>query len=156
MRTFTPRAAAAAAGVLGVLVLTLSGAVPAAAANGTEPAAQAAATFPLHHISIQAGAAADAPSNSWWVTVDDGSAAPRMSHSRAVPRNGALSKDAAYTDPAACDIVGGRTSVCWRGWQTVGNEVRVWTTWRGQSCVVIGSIVGDPTRILCGAVPAST
>ena len=156
MRTFPSRAmAAAAAGVLGGLVLTVGAAAPTAAASVTDPAAQAAARSRCTTSASKPAPPRGASEGSWWDTVDDGSAAPRMSHSRAVPRIGTLSL-AADTDPTACDTVGGRISLCWRGCQTIGNEVRVWTTWRGQSCVVIGSTTGDPTRILCGAVPAST
>jgi hypothetical protein len=41
------------------------------------------------------------------------------------------------------------SGVCWRYWQRVGDEVRIWTTYRDASCVLIASLTGERTRLTC-------
>jgi hypothetical protein len=108
-------------------------------------------SYPYSHVSVQAASApgVNAPTGGLWVSVDDGSATPRSAVARAVPADGRKSLDAAYTDPAACEQVGSQQGVCWRYWQRVGDEVRIWTTYQRHSCVLIASLGGEPTRINC-------
>ena len=118
---------------------------------GTATAAPPA--FPYSHMSVQTAEKANSPAGTLYVTVDDGSALPSSARSRAVPGDGTPSRDAAYTDPQACERVHGHQGVCWRYWQVIGTEIRVWTTYQERSCVVIGSTTGDQTRTLCDGVP---
>jgi IS1 family transposase len=39
--------------------------------------------------------------------------------------------------------------VCWRYWQRVGEEVRIWTMYRDASRVLIASLTGERTRLTC-------
>ena len=104
-------------------------------------------------MSVQTADQANSPAGTLYVTLDDGTALPSSARSRAVPADGTPSRDAAYTDPQACERVHGHQGVCWRYWQVVGAEIRVWTTYQERSCVVIGSTAGDKTRTLCDGVP---
>ncbi len=146
MRAFR---AVGAAVILAVAGITAAAGHPVPV-TGT-PVAVAPA-FPYPHMSIRTAQEANAPDGTLFVTVDDGSARPRMSNGQAVPVNGTLSKGPAFDDPTRCARVHGQTEVCWRYWQVVGDEVRVWTTYADRSCVVIGTTTGDPTRVMCDGI----
>ena len=107
-------------------------------------------------MSVHTADEAGSPKGALYVTVDDGTARPVMTRSRAVPAADDPSRDAAHTDPTGCERVHGRQSVCWRYWQVVGGEIRVWTTYRDRSCVIVGNITDDPTRVLCDGIPVTT
>lgn len=109
-------------------------------------------TFPYPHMSVETAEEANSPIGTVFVTVDDGTARPVNARGHAVPTDGTPSRDAAYNDPSICDRIKGQPGVCWRYWQVVGDGVQVWTFYRGRSCVVIGSIGGEQTRVLCDGV----
>lgn len=119
----------------------------------TGTATAAPPSFPYPHMSIQTAEQANSPTGTLFVTVDDGTALPDSAVSRAVPTDGTPSRDAAYTDPNACERIHGHQGVCWRYWQVIGDEIRVWTTYRERSCVIIGSTSGDRTRTICDGIP---
>ena len=56
-------------------------------------------TFPYPHMSVQTAQEADSPTGTLFVTVDDGTARPASARAGAVPTDGTLSRDAAYSDP---------------------------------------------------------
>ena len=97
-------------------------------------------------MSVQTADEANSPTGTLFVTVDDGTARPVSARARAVPADGTPSRD------AACERIHGHQGVCWRYWQVAGDEIRVWTTYQQRSCVLIGSLAGDKTRILCDGV----
>jgi hypothetical protein len=133
---------------------TLALASPAAAAGS----ADVLNAFPYRHVSVVPGAQAPgvpAPAGTLWVDVDDGAAVPRQQVGRAIPADGTVSADAAATDPANCEQVGDQPGVCWRYWQRVGDEVRIWTTYRDASCVLIASLTGERTRLTCAGRTAT-
>jgi len=109
-------------------------------------------TFPYPHMSVQTAQEANSPTGTLFVTVDDGTARPASARARAVPTDGTLSRDAAYSDPANCERIHGHQGVCWRYWQVTGDDIRVWTTYQQRSCVLIGSVAGEKTRILCDGI----
>jgi hypothetical protein len=96
-----------------------------------------------------------APEDTLWVGVDDGAAVPRQEVGRAIPADGTVSADAAATDPATCERAGDQPGVCWRYWQRVGEEVRIWTTYRDASCVLVASLTGERTRLTCAGRTAT-
>lgn len=137
----------AAAGVLAF-------AIPASA----DSSGDVLSTFPYRHVSVvQAWQApgTPAPPGTLWVNVDDGAAVPRQGVSRAIPADGSVSKDAAFTDPANCERIGNQPGVCWRYLQRVGDEVRIWTTDRGVSCVLLASLNGKRARLNCNGAEVS-
>lgn len=73
----------------------------------------------------------------------------RQQVGRAIPADGSYSEDAALADPTACERTGDQPGVCWKYWLRVGDEVRVWTTYRGIPCVLIASLTGERTRLNC-------
>ncbi len=152
MKTTTRAVGAAAFAALAMIVIMAGeGASPIA---GTAIAAPP--SFPYPHMSVQTADEANSPAGTLFVTVDDGTARPANSRGRAVDADGTPSHDAAYNDPTNCERNHGHPGVCWRYWQVVGEEIRIWTTYQHRSCVVIGSVAGEQTRILCDgiAVPA--
>jgi len=140
-----PRFAAGAA-IIGLILTALL-----VAGHTTRPIAGQGApvlpVFPYRHMTIQTNPGAGVP--SVFVTIDDGAAVTTSSVGRDVPADGTPTHDAAWTNPAACERVHGHPGVCWRYWQQVGTEVRVWTTFHGRSCVIIGSTAGRQTRVIC-------
>lgn len=146
-----------------VLAISATGAVasasPAATPTATSsPSAvtEALDTFPYRHMSISDQAANDPYTprpGYFWVLVDDGSANPEHYSGRSVPRDGSRLDDAASNDPNLCEYTGTVKGTCFLYWATAGDEVRVFTTWHDQSCVLIGSTVrGTPTRLNCEGV----
>ncbi len=148
MNTTTRRVGSAAITVLAIVVI-----IAGKAASPTAGTAIAAPpTFPYPHMSIQTAEEANSPTGTLFVTVDDGTARPVGVRARAVPTDGSPSRDAAYSDPTNCERIHGHQGVCWRYWQVTGDEIRVWTTYQQRSCVLIGSVAAEKTRILCDGI----
>jgi len=123
-----------------VAAITLLTAAPAGAATS----AGVLASYPYRHVSVE-----PSPPGMLWVSVDDGTAVPRNEVGRAIPADGTASEDAAATDPNVCERDGSRPGVCWRYWQRVGDEVRIWTRYQGTPCVLIAYLTGERTRLNC-------
>jgi hypothetical protein len=148
LNTTTRRVGSAAITVLAIVVI-----IAGKAASPTAGTAIAAPpTFPYPHMSIQTAEEANSPTGTLFVTVDDGTARPVGVRARAVPADGTPSRDAAYSDPTNCERIHGHQGVCWRYWQVTGDEIRVWTTYQQRSCVLIGSVAAEKTRILCDGI----
>ena len=131
-----------------VAAITLLTAAPAGAATS----AGVLASYPYRHVSVVPAALAPgtpAPDGRLWVSVDDGTAVPRYQVGRAIPADGTASEDAAATDSNVCERDGSRPGVCWRYWQRVGDEVRIWTRYQGTPCVLIAYLTGERTRLNC-------
>ncbi len=148
MNTTTRRVGSAALAALAIVVIIAGKAASPTA--GTAIAAPPA--FPYPHMSVQTAEEANSPTGTLFVTVDDGTARPVGARARAVSADGTPSRDAAYNDPTNCERIHGHQGVCWRYWQITGDEIRVWTTYQQRSCVLIGSLTGEKTRILCDGV----
>ena len=132
--------------------VTLALSLALAATGAATATADPLQTFPYRHVTVVPGPSAPggpAPDGTLWVEVDDGTAVPRDWRGRAIPADGTPSQDAAAADPTVCGTDGGVPTVCWRYWQRVRDEVRIWTLYQGSSCVLIASLTGERTRLVC-------
>lgn len=124
---------------VGLMALTASTVVASPSQSAGELAAD---SFPIRHMSISNNG--KAPANTVWVTVDDGTASgQRAAQSKAIPLDGSVREFGYDEDPNSdtCLDAEKYNQPCWTSWMYVTStqEARAFASWKGQSCVLIGS-----------------
>lgn len=139
-----------AATVLLAAAIALVGNPGIATAADATPQQEAINSFPMRHMKISSSPTTDGgterPAGTVWVSFgDDTATGSKKEH--------AVEQGATFVrDPKKCDA----TRLCIWSWVQTDNEVRVFTRWRDQSCVLIGStLAAEHTRINCGGLSQS-
>lgn len=121
-------------------------------ASAAAPGENLADTFPIRHITVTNNR--EAPQDTTWVTISDGSATSGALHARAIPKDGAPSYDVGEKGPDsdACLMAADQDRACEAVWTYLPDqrEVRVAAWWKGELCTIIGNLdPGHTSRITC-------
>lgn len=135
--------------VLLAAAIALVGSPGIATAADATPQQEAINSFPLRDMKISSSPTAggtERPAGTVWVSLGDYTATGSKKE-HAVERGSTFVRD-----PKKCDAA----QLCIWSWVQTGSEVRVFTRWKDQSCVLIDSMLGEErTSINCGGLSQS-